>query len=354
MKTGIVGCGQVAPMHIRAIRQSGKAEIIGLCDMDESLARALAGRFGIPNTYADLGALLREQQPDVVHITTPPDTHAKLTIQALEAGSHVLVEKPMCLSVSEADDMIAAAERSGTKLCVNHNYLFRPSVQKARSLVAAGDLGQVIYVDAYYNYGREGSYGGEKGQSHWAWRLPGGVFTNFLPHMLYLQMEFLGRLDSVAGIAVVGDSDASDESTPDVSILLQGANGMGMNTVTRQIQPYAKFLDVYGTRGIVHVDLANEICTAHKERGRSRALSKVLFPLEDSAQLAFATASNTAKVLAKRLKSYPGLYVLIADFYVSIEQNRQPPVRGEEGRKVVNVLEMIRAKAKAQDIRSLQ
>lgn len=354
MKTGIVGCGQVAPMHIRAVRQSGQAEIVGLCDMDESRARALGGKFGIPYTCRDLGVLLSEQQPDVIHITTPPGTHAELTIQALEAGSHVLVEKPMCLSVSEADEMIAAAERSGAKLCVDHNYLFRPSVQKARSLVAAGEVGQVIYVDAYYNYGREGSYGGEEGQSHWAWRLPGGVFTNFLPHMLYLQMEFLGSLESVAGIAAAGNPDTPDGPTPDVSILLQGASGMAMNTITLQIQPYAKFLDIYGTRGIVHVDLANEICTVHKERGRSRAMSKMLFPLEDSAQLAIATASNAVKALTKKLQSYPGLYVLIADFYSSLQQDRQPPVTGEEGREVVKALEMIRAKARTEGVRSLQ
>jgi predicted dehydrogenase len=354
MKAGIVGCGQVAPMHVRAIRQAGGVELVGLCDMDQARARALADRFGISNTYNDLGALLREQQPDAVHITTPPGTHADLAIQALEAGTHVLVEKPMCLSVSEADGMIAAAERSGAKLCVDHNYLFRPSVLKARSLVAAGDVGQVVYVDAYYNYGREGSYGGEKGRSHWAWQLPGGVFTNFLPHMLYLQMEFLGRLDSVAGLAATGGNDAPDGFMQDVSILLQGANGMGMNAITLQIQPYAKFLNIYGTKGIVHVDLANEICTAHKERGTSRALSKVLFPLEDSAQLALATASNAVQVLAKKLKSYPGLYVLIAKFYQSLQQDQQPPVPGQEGREVVRVLEMIRAKAQAEGIRSLQ
>jgi predicted dehydrogenase len=340
-------------MHIRAIRQSGKAEIVGLCDMDEARARALADRFDVSDTYDDLGVFLSEKQPDVIHITTPPGTHAALAIQALEAGSHVMVEKPMCLSVSEANDMIAAAERSGAKLCVDHNYLFRPSVQKARSLVTAGDVGQVVYVDAYYNYGREGSYGGE-GRSHWAWQLPGGVFTNFLPHVLYLQMEFLGRVDSVAGIAATGGNDAPDGFEPDVSILLQSANGMGMNAITLQIQPYAKFLNIYGTKGIVHVDLANEICTAHKERGRSRAFSKVLFPLEDSAQLALATASNAVQVLAKKLKSYPGLYVLTAEFYQSLQQDRQPPVSGQDGREVVRVLEMIRAKARSEEIRSLQ
>jgi predicted dehydrogenase len=113
-------------------------------------------------------------------------------------------------------------------------------------------------------------------------------------------------------------------------------------------------VDVYGTRGIAHIDLANEICTVHKERARSRVLSKVLFPLEESSQLVFETASNTVKVLTKKLLSYPGLHHLITDFYDSIRQDRQPPVPGEEGREVVNVLEMIRAKAEAQGIKSLQ
>jgi len=354
MNVGIVGCGQVAPMHIRAIRRSGKADIIALCDVDEARARTVADRFGIPNAYGDLAILLREKRTDVIHITTPPDTHAKLAIQALEAGSHVLVEKPMSLSVSEADDMIAAAQESGTKLCIDHNYLFRPSVKKAISLVDAGNIGQVIYADAYYCFGEEGSYGGGEKYSHWAWRLPGGVFTNFLPHLIYLQMAFLGRFDSVAGVAAVEGVGAPDEPALDVSFLLQGANGIGMNIVTMHVQPYAKFVNIYGTRGIVHIDLANEICTVHREQGRSRTLSKVLFPLEESAQLAFETASNTVKVLTKKLLSYPGLRHLIAGFYDSIQQDRQPPVPGEEGRHVVHVLEMIRAQAKIQGIRSLQ
>jgi hypothetical protein len=83
-------------------------------------------------------------------------------------------------------------------------------------------------------------------------------------------------------------------------------------------------------------------------------MSKVVFPLEESAQLAFATVSNTAKVLARKLKSYPGLYVLIAEFYESIEQDRHPPVPGKDARSVIKVLEMIWAQAKLQGIRSLQ
>jgi predicted dehydrogenase len=354
MKVGIVGCGQVAPMHIRALRRYGKVDLIGLCDIDVARAQALADRVGVPNVYDDLGVFLREKRPDVIHITTPPDTHAMLAIQALEGGSHVLVEKPMSLSVSEADEMIVAAQENGAKLCVDHNYLFRPSVQKAKSLLSAGEVGQVIYVDAYYSVGEAGSYGGGEKHSHWAWRLPGGVFTNFLPHLIYLQTAFLGHVDSVAGIAAVGDSSASNEHALDVSFLLQGVNGLGVNTISMRIQPYAKFMDIYGTRGIIHIDLANELCTIHRERGGGRRLSKILFPLEESAQLAFETASNTAKVLAKKLRSYPGLRHLITDFYESIWQDREPPVPGEEGREVVSVLEMARAKAKAQGIRSLQ
>src|SRR5262245_28277633 len=124
MKVGIIGCGQIATIHIPYILAQPDARIVGLADASEGRARELAARFHISSVHSTLGDLLEAEHPDVVHILTPPQTHAGLAIEAMEAGCHVLVEKPMAASLKEAEAMEAVAQRHGVKLCVDHNHLF--------------------------------------------------------------------------------------------------------------------------------------------------------------------------------------------------------------------------------------
>jgi predicted dehydrogenase/nucleoside-diphosphate-sugar epimerase len=351
MRVAIVGCGNISRAHISAIQEIAGLEIGAVCDRDEWRAREIANLAGGAKAYGDLATLLQEECPDAVHILTPPQTHAELAIQAMQAGCHVLVEKPMAVSLQQADSMIAAARENRVRLCTNHNYVFKPCVVKARRLVESGAIGQVVYVDSYYGLSGEGSsYAGAAGRSHWARRLPGGAFTNFLPHLIYLQLAFLRQVDSVAGVTLASGGSAGGPAT-EMSILLQGPGVSGIMSISMRAKPYAKFVDIYGSKGIVHADLVREVCTVHKAIRLPRMLSKALYNLEDSVQLASGTATSTVKVALGRLKNMPGLRTLVSEFYASIQSDREPPVPGEDGRKMVEVLEMIWAKSGAQSSR---
>jgi nucleoside-diphosphate-sugar epimerase/predicted dehydrogenase len=294
-----------------------------------------------------MATLLAQEHPDVVHVLTPPTTHTELAIQAMNAGSHVLVEKPMTVSLAEADQMIATARERGVKLCVDHNYLFKPAIVKTKTLVDSGKIGQVVYVNSYYGLSGEGdAYSGKGGHFHWAWRLPGGVFTNFLPHLVYLELAFLPQITGVAGVTVTR-SDETAVSVQNLHVLLEGAAASGSMTVSMSVKPYAKFVDIYGTQGIIHADLVREVCTIHHPHAFPQMLSKAVFNLEDSVQLAAGTVANTSKVVLGRLKSMPGLAELIESFYTSILTNQDSPVPGEAGRKVTAIMETIWAKAPA-------
>jgi len=294
-----------------------------------------------------LATLLREEHPDVVHVLTPPETHAELAIQAMEAGCHVLVEKPMAVNLRQADSMITAARENRVKLCADHNYLFKPSIMKARRLVESGAIGQIVYVDSYYGlFGEESVYAGTAGRSHWAQRLPGGAFTDCLPHLIYLQLAFLEQVSSIAGVTLV-QGDKVGVSATELAVLLQGSGASGTMVISMRAKPYAKFVDIYGTQAIVHADLVREVCTVHRHRALPRMLSKALFNLEDSVQLASGTAINMVKVALGRLKNYPGLHSLVRGFYASVRSDCEPPVSGEDGRKMVVVLEMVWKKSRA-------
>ena len=253
----------------------------------------------------------------------------------------------MALSIAEAEAMIAAARSRGVKLCTNHNYLFKPSVVKARQMVDGGQIGRVVYVLSYYGLSGEGSsYSGTAGRSHWARHLPGGAFTNFLPHLIYLQLAFLGQVAAVDGVTLLQEPGAPPS---ELSALLRGPDAVGMMIVSMRVQPYAKFVEVYGTKGILHADLVREVCTLHRARPLPRMVAKAMYNLESVVQLGVGTAQSTAKVALGSMKNYPGLHELVRAFYVSLQQGQEPPVPGEEGRTMVGVLERVWDQCKARE-----
>src|SRR5439155_19465493 len=97
LRVAIVGCGKIADAHAAQIRRMPQCDLVGVCDREELMARQLAERFGAKRCFVDLDDLLREATPDVVHITTPPQSHFDIARRCLEHGSHVYVEKPFTL-----------------------------------------------------------------------------------------------------------------------------------------------------------------------------------------------------------------------------------------------------------------
>ena len=146
IRVGLVGAGYVSAYHIRALQTLPHVRIVGIVDTSVDRAHALAERFGIPCVFASLSDM-RQSRPDVVHVLTPPASHARLAIEALEMGCHVFVEKPMAPTAAECDEMIAAANRAGRALSVNHSAKDDPVVVRALELLRRGACGDVLGVD---------------------------------------------------------------------------------------------------------------------------------------------------------------------------------------------------------------
>ena len=344
MRVAIAGCGQFSRAHISALQKIQGLEIVAVCDQDPWRAREVAGLTRGAQAYGDLEAMLQRAHPNVVHILTPPATHASLAIQAIQAGCHVLVEKPMALNIQEADRMIEAAQAHGVKLSTNHNYLFNPCILRACQLVKHGTIGQVIYVEGYYGLSETGGYTSIAGRSHWAWRLPGSAFTNFLPHLIYLLLEFLPEEASVAGVTMTQGARFGEPPTELAVLLRGGTSASGAMTISMRARPYAKFLNLYGTQGIIHADLATDVCTLHRAQRLPGMITKVLFNLEESAQLATGTIVNTARVAMGILTRDPGLHGHLREFYARLREDKELPVSGEDGKRMVAIMEQVWAK----------
>jgi predicted dehydrogenase len=343
MKVGIVGCGQIATVHIPYVRSQPNAEIVGVTDVDEAKARETGARFGVRDVCRSLDDLLGSCRPDVVHVLTPPQTHGPLAIQAMEAGCHVLVEKPMAVNLEEAEAMEATARRRGVKLCVDHNHLFDPAVVRARTLVRDGTIGQLVWAESFEGFDvghSDNPYVKPGAAAHWVHRLPGGIFQNLAPHPVYLLLAFLEppkRVHAVAQKTGRVPTAFADE----LRVLVTAENGLGCFMVSLSIQPFMKYLNLYGTEGAIRVSLTTNSLTILKNRDLPRAVARGMRGIDEAAQLVTGTVTNAVKVATGRLRSYPGLGVLIREFYRSIEEDRPAPVDAEAGREVVRILDLV-------------
>ena len=200
VRIGIVGCGEISRVHVQALQNAGGCTVVGACDLIEDKAKALASRYGIPRTYSDFSGMLKEEKLDMVDITTPPQVHERLAVEAMKAGCHVLVEKPMCMTVREADRMIEASKQSNVKLGVVHSFLFNPAISEALAGVRKGEIGDLLWVDTVISINSLLKWKDAPGFPEWYYSLSGGLFGEIIPHGIYVQLAFLGNIRKAFGV----------------------------------------------------------------------------------------------------------------------------------------------------------
>lgn len=187
----IIGVGaSVYGMHAPAF-QLETTQVVGACDIDPARGQPRADELGVP-FYPDYAPMLSELQPDVAVIMTPHYCHAQIAIDCLNAGCHVLTEKPMALEVAEADAMVNAAQSAGRLLAVNFQHRQRPEVRAAIRLLAEGALGTPQRLESVMPWPRTAAY---YRQGTWRatwWGEGGGVLMNQAPHDLDLVCHLLG------------------------------------------------------------------------------------------------------------------------------------------------------------------
>jgi predicted dehydrogenase len=148
LRVGIIGTGRISDLHAIEYLQNERAELVAVCDLDADMARSRAAAWGVPEerVFTDYHALLALKDLDLVEILLPHHLHYRATLDAAAAGKHISLQKPMALSVDEADQMIAAAQQAGVILKVFENFIFYPPVVRAKSLIEAGEIGTPLSI----------------------------------------------------------------------------------------------------------------------------------------------------------------------------------------------------------------
>ncbi|MDO5745662.1 MAG: Gfo/Idh/MocA family oxidoreductase [Micrococcaceae bacterium] len=148
LRVAVIGAGYWGPNLARNFSMSPDWDLVAICDMDGDRASALARKTGQPAVVTSMDALLREHDIDAVAIATPARTHHSIAMQAIAAGKHVVVEKPLADNSTHGREMVEAARAAGTILMADHTYCYTPAVLKIRELLQAGELGEILYIDS--------------------------------------------------------------------------------------------------------------------------------------------------------------------------------------------------------------
>jgi predicted dehydrogenase len=344
LRVGIVGCGLISARKYIPIfqRLKSRANVVGLCDVNESLLRDVAGRFGIAGTYVDLSKMLADARPDVVAVCTPPKTHMDLVVKALEGGAHVLVEKPMALTSGECAKMVEAARASGRRLGVMHNQAFNPAFEQACQMVSAGAIGAFQGMRIFLMTPADDMTTNPK---HWAHRLPGGVVGETGPHAVYLSLGLLHKVRDVQVCTKKLLPEYTWSVAEDVRFDLLADNGISSVALMYGSNQSAAEIEIVGTTGMLKVDLQSRILVNHQrtvagELLNPRAVTKsVLASLSQTASGLFRNGVRYAMT-----KSLDGHYIGIQRFVDHVANGSSYPADGERAKETVEVLERVVAK----------
>jgi len=150
IKVGVIGTGFIGPAHIEALRRLGTIDVVGLAECSEDVARVKAQALGIERYYGDYKELLKQEEIQSVHICSPNYLHYEMAKATLEAGKHVICEKPLAISVGEAKALVELAEKKGLVNVVNFNIRYYPLMRQLRLMMGKGDIGEVLAVQGSY------------------------------------------------------------------------------------------------------------------------------------------------------------------------------------------------------------
>lgn len=330
----IAGAGKMARQHARAVAESAVlADVVAFADPDPDpgARRALKTVAPAAELHSSLDDLLGQLSVDIVHVCTPPATHAALTRQALEAGCHVYVEKPFASSTSEARELLSVADARGLKVTAGHQVLYQQAARRTRELREA--TGRLTHVESYF------SFRPSRGQGDGSPPLRADEqLIDVLPHPVYLLLEAMmdGERDGMEP-EVVGASRGPGGT---LHAQLRAGERSGHLVVTLEGRPVESYLRMVGTGGSVEADFVRDSVQPLLGPGDS-AVEKVLAPFRTAAQLVFGTTRSLMRRLVGRSRGYPGLADCIEAFHRSVADDEEPPLSHEHILTTVNVCEAL-------------
>lgn len=350
IRVAIVGCGRIADQHVHAIHRIPESTVVAVCDREPLMARQLAERFSIAACFEDVEDMLRTITPDVVHITTPPQSHCDLGQRCLRAGSHVYLEKPFTVTASEAESLILLAQSSGRSVTAGHNYQFTPEMMEMRQLVREGFLGgNPAHLESYWSYDLgDVDYVGPMlaDPNHWVRRLPGQLFHNLISHGIARLAEFLDdeltelicTMHQSSYLHSLGVEDVADE----LRVIIRDKKGTSaFFCFSTQIKPSLNSFHIYGPLNSMTADLVTGSLIRNSGKSYKSYLTFLVPPLNSMRAHFRSARRNAVNIFRQRLYQDSGMKELVQRFHESIATGNPPPIPYREIQLTARILDEI-------------
>jgi len=325
VRAGVLGCGSIGPLHAEALSGVKGARLVAVADLREERARSLAARYGV-KWASSLDDLLATEGIDLVCICTPSGTHGALGAQAARAGKHVVVEKPIDVTLEAADELIAAAKSSGVVLSVISQHRFDAGVAALKEALEHGSLGRISLAEARAWWYRTQAYYDSD-----TWRgteaLDGGALLNQGVHLVDLLLYLLGPAKSVFARTKTVAHEMECEDLALVSVEFASGVVASISVTTASYPGSPETLGVTGSSACVVLEAGAVVSWQTDEHS-----AYDLAPAAGSRQASAALGSANLAVSAHRAQ--------LQDVVDAIREGREPAIGGHDGRRA---LELVRA-----------
>lgn len=341
-RIALIGPGKVAHLHAKAVLQTAGTELVAVYGRTYSKAEDFARQYGI-RAYDSVAEMVRRETIDLCIVTTPHPAHCEPAIAALDAGAHVLVEKPLASSLEDCDAMLEAAHRNGRYLgTISQRRFYGPSM-RIRQAIDAGKIGKpVLGMVQMLGWRGEAYYQSDPWRGSWAGE-GGGVLVNQAPHQLDLLLWYMGEVESVYGVWRNLNHPYIEVDDTAVALVQFKNGGLGNLVVSNSQKP--------GLYGKVHVHGENGASVGVQTDGGSMFVAGMsgitdppvndlwTVPGEETRLPEFVAEDTAFFNQIDALTYYFGLQ--IADFRDAVREGRPPMVTGEDGRRVVALFQAI-------------
>ncbi|GIX03908.1 MAG: oxidoreductase [Planctomycetaceae bacterium] len=330
MGFGIVGCGMISHFHAEAIRHIPEARLVGCYSASYSSAEKLAQQYPGVKAYRTLDELLADPSIHVVNICTPSGAHMEPALQAARAGKHVVVEKPLEITLARCDAIIQTCREQGVQLCPIFPSRFSPANMVLKQAIGQGRFGRLTLGDTYVKWWRTQEYydqGGWRG----TWALDGGgSYMNQAIHNVDLLYWFMGDVAEVCGMTATLAHERIEVEDVGVATLRFRNGALGVIEATTSAWPgLLKRTEIHGTHGSAIVEQDDLLLWKFsEERPEDRDI------LEQFTR----KVGGTGGASDPKAISFRGHMEQLKDFVQAIQTGTTPKITGEEGRKAVEII----------------
>ena len=323
----IVGCGNIAPFHAEAIERIADAKLVAVCDNAYERAEVLARKYGA-DLYSDYSEMLKREDIDIVNICLPSGLHEVTTVQAANAGKHVIVEKPLDITLTKCNNMIKTCEANNVKLCVIFPERFTEVSLKMKQALEAGRFGKLTLGDAHVKWYRSPEYyNSADWRGTWEWD-GGGALMNQSIHYIDLLISFMGDIDSVFAYCETLSRDIDVEDTA-VAVIKFKNGAIGTIEGTTSIYPgFDSRIGIHGDKGSAIIEGKSFVGWKFDEVSHG----------DDTILNGYRHNKSSGAQDPTKFLNCIGHLKQIRDMIEAIDENRKPLVDGYEGSKAVEAV----------------